>query len=112
MQRSEQRSCPWQIALGLCDIRLRRQRIHVIRCDIEHLIKLSQRFGETTKLSIGKRVLGKHGNVAWVESLSFVEVVLAFVPLSSPPLDIGQGLRNPTAIGQEWSCLLKITHRG
>src|SRR6266496_2031061 len=103
MQLSEQRSCPWQIALGLCDIRLRRQRIHVIRCDIEHLIKLSQRFGETTKLSIGKRVLGEQVNVAGVESLGFVEVGVAPLPLASPALEIGQGPRNPTAIGQEWS---------
>ena len=39
--------------------RLYREGIHVVRYDIENLIKLSQRFGETTKSDIGKRVLGE-----------------------------------------------------
>ena len=46
MQRSEERSSTRQIALGLCDSRLIRERIHVVRYDIENLIKLSQRFGK------------------------------------------------------------------
>ena len=101
MERSEKRSSPRQIALGLCDSRLCGECIHVVRCDIENLIKLSQRFGETTKDDIGKRVLGEQVNVARVEPLGFVEVGLAPVPLASPPRDIGQRFRNPAAIGQE-----------
>src|SRR5437899_11243609 len=57
-------------------------------------------------------MLADQGNVARVELLGFVEERLAPVPLASPPRDIGQGLRNPAAIGQELTCLLKVTHRG
>jgi TolB-like protein len=48
-ERSEKRRSTRQIALGLCDSRLCRERIHVVRCYVKNLIKLSQRFGETTK---------------------------------------------------------------
>ena len=89
MQRSKERRRTRQIAFSLCDIRLEREGIHVVRCNIENLVKLSQRFGETTKVDIGKRVLGEQANVARVEPLGFVEVTLALVPLASPPRDIG-----------------------
>ena len=59
MERSEECRSPRQIALGLCNSRLVDEGIDVVRCDIENLIKLSQRFGETTKDDIGKRVLGE-----------------------------------------------------
>ena len=49
MERSEERRGTRQVALGLCDIRLEREGIDVVRCDIENLIKLSQRFGKTTR---------------------------------------------------------------
>ena len=101
VERSEKRGSPRQVALGLCDSRLQRKGIHVVRHNIENLIKLSQCFGETTKPDIGKRVLGEQVNVARVEPLGFVEVGLAPVPLASPPRDIGQRFRNPAAIGQE-----------
>ena len=80
MERSEERSSPRQIALGLCDSRLHRERIHVVRYDIENLIKLPQRFGEATKEDIGKRVLGEYVNVARVKPLGFVEVGLRSGP--------------------------------
>src|SRR5213080_2914176 len=80
MQGSEESRSTWQIAFGLEDSCLVGERVDVVRCDIENLIKLSQRFGETTKLHIGKRVLGKHCNVAGVEPLGFVEVTLAPLP--------------------------------
>ena len=111
MQRSEERSSPRQVAFGLCDSRLNRERIHVVRSNIENLIKLSQRFGKTTKIYIGKRVLGEQVNVARVEPLGFVKVRFAPVPLASPPRDIGQRFRNLAAIGQKLTCLLKVTHR-
>src|SRR5438477_6228424 len=111
MQRSEECSSPREVALGLCDSRLEREGIDVIRDDIEHLIKLSQCLGETTKTDVGCRVLVEHGNVARVEALGFVEVRLAPVPFSSPPREIGERFRNPAAIGQELACLLKVTHR-
>ena len=56
-------------------------------------------------------VLGEQVGVARVEPLGFVEVGFAPVPLASPPRDIGQRFRNPAAIGQKRSCLLKVTHR-
>ena len=57
-ERSEERRSTRQIALGLCDSRLYREGIHVVRCDIENLIKLSQRFGETTKIRYRKARAG------------------------------------------------------
>src|SRR5206468_5017876 len=70
------------------------------------------RFEETTKYHVGLCVRGEEENVARVEPLGFVEVRLAPVPLASPPRDIGQRFRNPAAIRQELTCLLKVTHRG
>src|SRR4030095_9393207 len=112
MERSEKRGSPRQIPLGLRDRRLEREGIQVVRYNIENLIKLSQRFRETAKLHVGKRVLGEQVNVARIELLGFVEIRLAPLPLSSPALDIGQRLRNSAAIGQKRTCLLKVTHRG
>ena len=110
-QRSEERSSPRQIALGLCDSRLICERIHVVRYYVENLIKLSQRFGETTKCGIGKRVVSKQPNVARIKPLGFVKIGLAPAPLTLPPSNIGQGFRNPAAIRQELTCLLKVTQR-
>src|SRR5437899_3031827 len=45
------------IAFGLEGSCLIDERVDVVRCDIENLIKLSQRFGETTQALVGKRVL-------------------------------------------------------
>src|SRR5437667_3873228 len=112
MQRSEDRRSPLQVVLGLCNSRLVDEGADVVRCDIENLIKLSQRFGKTTKVDIGNRVLVEQVNVARVELLGFVEVCLAPVPLTSPSCDIGQELWNPAAIWQELARLLKITHCG
>ena len=53
--------------------------LHVVRCDIENLIKL-QRFRGTTKGGIEKSVLGEQVNVARVELLSFVEIRLRSDP--------------------------------
>ena len=69
--------------------RLKHERVHVVRCDIENLIKFSQGFGKTTKSDIGKRVLAEQVDVARVEPLGFVKVGFAPVPLASPPRDIG-----------------------
>src|SRR5207249_1909278 len=85
---------------------------HIVRCDIEDLVKLSQCFRETTQDVIGKRVLGKESDVARVEPLGFAEVGLASLPLASPPFEVRQGFRNPTAVGQKGTRLLKVTHRG
>jgi hypothetical protein len=41
-----------QVALGLCNTRLFREGIHVVRYDIENLIELAQGVGETTKADI------------------------------------------------------------
>src|SRR6266853_4741555 len=111
-ERSEQRSSPRQVALGLCNSRLEREGIHVVRRNIENLIKLSQRFGKTTKRDIGNRVLGEQVDVARVEPLGFVEERLAPLPQAAPPCAIGQRFRNPAAIGQERTCLLIVTQGG
>src|SRR5438876_8732070 len=112
MERSEERSGPRQIALGLCNTRLVGEGIEVVRYNIENLIKFPHRFGETTKVSIEKKgVMSEQGNVARVELLGFVEIRLAFVPLSSPPGEIGQQFRNLAAIGQELTCFSKVKHR-
>src|SRR4029077_12920181 len=97
--------------LGLCDNRLFHEGIQVVWYNIENLIKLPQRFGETTNEDVGCHVLAEQVDVARVESLGFVEVTLALVPLASSPCDIGQLFRNPAAIGQKRTCLLKVTHR-
>src|SRR5215813_10245163 len=47
-----------------------------------------------------------------VEPFGFVEIRLATIPLALPPRDIGQRLRNPAAIRQKLTCLLKVTHGG
>src|SRR5215831_19798333 len=112
MQRSEERSSTRQITLGLCYSRLIRERIHVVRYDVENLIKLSQRFGETTKCRIRIRLVSKQPNVEWVKPLGFVKIGLAPVPFTLPPGNIGQEFRNPAAIRQERTCLLKVTHCG
>jgi len=78
--------------LGLRDSRLSRDGIHIVRRNIENLIKFSQCFWEMTKVAIGKSVLGEQVNVARVESLGFVEVVLA--PLGNAPV------RNQTQLRQ------------
>ena len=96
----------------MCNAGLLSKRVDVIRNDIEHLIKFPQRFRETTDDHVGLRVLGEQRSVAWVEALSFVEVGLALLPLTSPARDIGQRFRNLTAVRQEVTCLLKIVHRG
>src|SRR5262249_25432931 len=112
MQRSQERRGPREVALGLCNTRLFREGIHVVRYDIENLIELSQGFGETTKTDIGIRVLGEQINVARVEPLGFDEVGLAAIPLAPPPRDISERLRNPAAIRQKLTCSLKVMHRG
>jgi len=48
MQGSEESRSTWQIAFSLESSCLEDERVDVVRCDIENLIKLSQRFGETT----------------------------------------------------------------
>src|SRR5205814_9814574 len=111
-ERSEKRRGPRQVAFDLCDSRLVRERIDVVRRDIENLVKLSQRFRETTKTLIGNRVLGKYTNVAWVEPLGFVEVTFALIPLALPSCNICEGFRNPAVIGQKRTCLFKVTQRG
>ena len=57
-------------------------------------------------------MLAEQVSVARVEPLGFVEIRLALVPMASPPLQIGQRLKNQAAIRQELTCLLKVTHRG
>ena len=87
-QRREERSSTRQITLGLCDSRLERERIHVVRRYVEDLIKLSQCFGETTKYGIRKRVVSKQPNVVRVKPLGFVKIKLASAPFTLPPRNI------------------------
>src|SRR5439155_23889947 len=110
LEGSEERRGPRQVALRLCDSRLCCEGVDVVRHNIENLVKLSQRFGETTKCDIGLRMRCEYGYVARVKPLGFVEVRLAPVPLASPPCDVGQRFRNSAAIRQELTCLFKVTH--
>ena len=84
MQRREQRSGMRQVALGLCNTRLFREGIHVVRYDIENPIELSQGFGETTKTDIGIRVLGEQVNVARRLSHLCIDAVNGSDPLPLP----------------------------
>src|ERR1700730_15477470 len=90
MNWSKECSSPRQIAFSLCDSCLTGERIHVIRCDIENLVKLPHRVGEPTKTEIRKRVLAEQEGVARVQPLGFVKVGFAPVPLTSPAGDIGE----------------------
>src|ERR1044072_9485915 len=111
MERSGEWGSPRKIALRLCDARFLRKRIQVVRYNIEHLIKLSQRLGKTTHYHVGLGMLGEQRHVSRVETLSFVEVGLAPVPLTSPARNVGQRFRNLAAIREKLTCLLKVTHR-
>src|SRR5262249_62237292 len=109
---SEQRRSLRQIALRLRDCRLLRERINVVRRDIENLIEFPIGFSKVTKTDIGKRVLREQVNVARVESFSFVEIGLTLIPLASPACDIGKIFRDPAAIREELTRLLEITRAG
>ena len=56
-------------------------------------------------------MLSKEANIARVKPLGFVEVRFAGVPLTAPSGDIGQRLGDAAVIGEELTCLLKITCR-
>jgi len=88
VERSKDRGGPGQIAFALGDTGFKREGFHIVRCDIENLIKLSQRFGKTTKGAIGRRVLDEQVDVTWVEALGFVEIGLAPIPLTPSPCDV------------------------
>lgn len=112
VKRSEERSRPRKVTLGLCDRRLCREGIDVVRGDIENPIKLSQRFWETTKHHMAMRVLGEYESVTRIKPLGFVEVRLASVSLALPPRDIGKSFRDLAVIRQELAGLLEVTHCG
>src|SRR5438105_14786144 len=76
-----------------------------------NLLKLPQRFREEAPVLVGKRVLGKQGNIARVEPLGFVEVRLAPVPLALPPCHIGEQFRNPARIRPQRPGFFEVTHR-
>src|SRR5207249_11755020 len=111
VDRGEERRGTRQIALSLCDSRLCCEGVDVARHNIENLIKLSQRLGETTKLDIQLSMLSEQVDVARVESLGLVEVRLAPVPLAAPPRDRGQQCRNLAAVRSALTCLFRVTHR-
>ena len=108
-ERSQQCRSARQIAFGLCDSCLSRERIDVARCDAKKLVKLLQRIMETTTTDLGNRSLAYQVNIAGVEPLGFVEVGIALVPLAPPPCDISERLRDPAAIGQKLTRLIKVT---
>src|SRR5437899_603857 len=110
MQWREERTGAGKIALSLCNTRLLRKGVDVIRNNVEHLIKFPQRFRETTDYHVGLRMLGEQRSVARIEALSLVEVQLALLPLTSPARDISQRFRNLTAVRQELTCLFKVVH--
>ena len=74
MQRSEQCTSASEIAVGLRDKCLEREGLDVIWRNIQNLIKLSQRFGETSKQVIVYRVPAEQVTIARVELLGVVKV--------------------------------------
>ena len=93
-QRSEDRRSFGQIALGLCNGRLSREDIRIVWYNIEDLIKLSQRFGETTKLDRELCMLSEQVDIARVEPLGLVEIRLASVPLAAPVFSSTSAVRS------------------
>src|SRR5713101_5856328 len=112
MKRRKKRCSSRQIALRLCYSRLYSENTSIVWCNIQNLIKLSQRFRETTKADIRSRVLGEQVNIARIEPLGFVKVCLAPVPLTAPSCDVGQRFWDAAVIGQELTCSFKVTHGG
>src|SRR6476619_5374273 len=108
MQRSEKCRCARQVALRLSVSRLLHKNIQVVGYDIEDLVQLSERFRKLPACAIGLRMLCEQAHIARVETLGFVEIDLALVPLAAPACDKCQQLRNPAAIGQVLTCSLKI----
>ena len=97
-QWSEKTRSAAQIALRLRNLRFRSQGIDVARNDIENLIELSQRFGKTAETSIVRGETAKQGNIARIEPLRFEQVKLTPFPLTSPPLEVADRLRDAAAI--------------
>ncbi len=55
IERSQERSSARQVAFRLCNSRLFRQGVDIVRRDVENLIKLPQRFWKAAKCGIVKR---------------------------------------------------------
>jgi hypothetical protein len=85
------------------------ERVQIVGYDIENLVELSQRFGETTKADIGIRVLSEQRNITRVEPLSFVEIRLTAVPLIPSAFEVSKRLRNSAAVWQRVTRLLEVT---
>ncbi len=81
MEWSEERGRPWEITLGLGDRRLDRESVHVIRDNLDNLVKLPQRFRKLTARNAGLPMLSKHVSIPWVETFSFDKVGLTPVLL-------------------------------
>src|SRR6266403_5671305 len=73
MKGSEKSRSARQVTFGLSNRCFQRQGIHVVRRNVENLVKLPLRFGETTKQKVGKRVLGEQVNIARIEPLGLIE---------------------------------------
>src|SRR5205085_8842024 len=56
-------------------------------------------------------MLAKQVDIPRIKPLGFVEIRFAPLPLASSALDIGQGLGDPAAIGDEFARSLKIEDR-
>ena len=56
-------------------------------------------------------MLREEVGIARVEPLGFVEVRFAPLPLAAPACDVGQRFGDAAIIGQDLTCLLKITYR-
>ena len=55
-------------------------------------------------------MLCEQGSVPGIEPLSFIEIGLALLPLTSPARDVRERLRNLATVRQKLTCLFKITH--
>src|SRR5262249_42546806 len=74
--------------------------------------EFSKGFRKMTTLDVGKRVLREEINIARIEPLGFVEIIVAPIPLTPPACYIGEQFRNPATIRQKATGLLKVIHSG
>src|SRR5215472_1819501 len=65
-----------------------------------------------TTTHVGKCMLAKETDVARVESLGFIEIRFAPVPLAAPARDHRERLKNAAAIREKLMRLFKVAHRG
>jgi hypothetical protein len=91
---SEKRRSSRKVAFGLGNGRLFHQGVNVVRHDLQNLVELPERFGETPQRDIELGMSSEQTHIARVEPLGFVEVGFTSLPLPLIACDKGERLRN------------------